>query len=225
MITFLTTLFASKLARKIGMYIAIGLVLGWALKIHDNSIYNKGRQEGVTVGVKEALAAAEVNWKGQIDALQKQIDASHATQTLASQARVRASDRISDTVTNTTEAQAAIPQKVALLSASDVATAIVANDATVVPDNSVNLNSHLLEAQLNVQQLDDEVKEILKDHKVYVEQTDIQIGALKEEIQATRGELSVMTAERDQYKAALATATKKRGCGLFKKIITVGLCR
>lgn len=225
MISFFTTLFASKLAQKIGIYIAIGLLLGWGLRIHDNRIFNQGRQEGTQVAVKEALAAAEVNWKAQLDGLQKQIDEFHVVAAHAGAAAHTANTELQAAITKAADTRTAITQQVAQTPIKQLSPAIVANDATIKPEDTVSLKTHLLEAQLNVQQLDDEVKEILKDHKAYVEQIDIQIGALKDEIQATRGELVVMTAERNQYKDALNTATKKRGCGLFKKIVSLGLCR
>ncbi len=222
MIPFLLTAFANKTVRKYSLYALIAVAGLMALRYHDNSVYNKGRQEGVTTGVKEALAQAEINWKEQIDALQKKIDDSHVVVAQAQKKSSVATANIDAAVEHTAVSRAKNAQDVAKIPESDVVPAIVANDATVTAENT---NRKFLEAQLNVQQLDDEVKEILKNHNQYVEQTDVQIGALKDEIQATRGELTVMTAERDQYKSALASATKKRGCGLFKKIITVGLCR
>jgi hypothetical protein len=89
----------------------------------------------------------------------------------------------------------------------------------------VDLQRHLLANQLAVRSLDDEVQAILKDHKAYVEQTTAQITALTDQLTATQGQLHVMTVERDAYKASFEAATKKRGCGTFKKIFTLGVCR
>ncbi len=225
MITFLATLFASPMFRKIGLYAGLGILILLGLRWYSNKAYSDGRSEGVKVALSESITSSEKSWKADLANLKTQIDNSSVAALRASTAARTAAASFESTVAKASDARAQISQLVAQIPVSDLAPKIVANDATVKPDDTADLERHLLGYQLAIKSLDDEVRGILDSHKTYVEQTNNQIAALNDTLTATQGQLHVMTVERDAYKASFESATKKRGCGTFKKIVTLGVCR
>ncbi len=225
MLTLFASLITNPLSRKILLYSGLVLTLLLGLRWYSNKAYSDGRSEGVKTTLSESITSSKKNWEADLATLQSKIDANNVVASQSAHAAADAAAKVQSVIELSAAARTAIVQQTAQIPVANLPAAIVANDATVKPADVVDLERHLLASQTAVQSLDTEVREILKSHKDYVEQTTAQITALNDTLTATQGQLHVMTVERDAYKASFEAATKKRGCGTFKKIFTLGVCR
>jgi hypothetical protein len=219
------TLFSNPLARKVGLYLSLAALLFLGLRWYSNKAYSDGRTAGVSMALTESLHSSETAWKADLAQLQQRIESSTRNTQVAAQAASVAAHQLEATVAKAADARTAITQQVAAIPVSDLAPKIVANDATVKPDNTESLQRALLGSQMTNKELLAEVQDLTDEWREYKLNANAQVAALQDQLTATQGQLHVMTVERDAYKASFESATKKRGCGTFKKIFTLGVCR
>ncbi len=225
MLTLFASLIASPLFRKVGMYAILAASLLLGLRWYSNKAYSDGRSEGVKVALSESITSSEKNWKADLETLQKRIDASSASAALSASRSNAVERQASEAAAKSAQIRSEIPRQVAAIPVSDLAPTIVANDAAVKPDNTESLQRALLTSQMTNKELLAEVQDLTDEWREYKLNASAQVAALQDQLTATQGQLHVMTVERDAYKASFESATKKRGCGTFKKIVTLGVCR
>lgn len=227
MLPLLMTLFSSPKVRAAGLYLCllVGLMLG--LRWYTNKAYSDGRSEGVSSALVESVHSSEISWKADLNALQKQFETSQQLSLVSAQAAVAAASRADNVLLESARTRQAITQQAAATPLAALPDRLVENDARLLnhTDNTEALQRALLESQLNTQELQKSITSLSNDWKEYKAATDTHIAALQDQAAATSGQLKVMTQERDSYKASFESAIKKRGCGTFKKILTLGVCR
>lgn len=207
------------------MYTALVVALLFGLRFYTNKAYSDGRSEGVKAALSESITASEISWRSDINELQQKLAVAHQDALVSAQAAWDASEKTEAVLSRSSQVISSIPQQVAQLPIEALSAAITGNDATVQPEDVIDLKKHLLESQLTNKELFDEVKSLDDSWKEYKRATEAQLSGLNDQLTATQGQLHVMTQERDAYKASFESATKKRGCGALKKFITLGICR
>lgn len=225
MIGLLSVFLTNKWVRQIGIYVGIAILLMLGLRWYSNKAYSDGRSEGVKAALSESITASEISWRSDINELQQKLAVAHQDALVGAQAARAASEKTEAIRSKSSQVISSIPQQVAQLPVEALSAAITGNDATVRPEDVTDLKKHLLESQLTNKELFDEVKSLDDSWKEYKRATDSQVAGLNDQLTATQGQLHVMTQERDAYKASFESATKKRGCGALKKLITLGICR
>lgn len=227
MITFLATLLSSPKVRTASIYVLLVIGAMWGLRQYTNKAYSDGRSEGVKAALSESISASEISWRSELEQAQKQINAATAVSLKAAQAAVDAGKNADAVRQAAASVIASIPAHVASVPSVALPEKLVENDSALTnrTDNTEALQRALLASQLTNKELFDEVNKLQDNWREYQKATENQIDGLHDELAATQGQLRVMTQERDVYKASFESATKKRGCGTFKKIITLGVCR
>lgn len=224
-ILLLAPLFRNPLARKAALGVLLVLALMFGLRWYSNRAYSAGRSAGVVASLQESARGAEAGWKTSIDNLQTQITQSQSEASRLSKAAtgtLAASKALQEA---STAAIAAIPAAVYAVPVADLPAAIQKNDPTITSFDPTPLERDLLASQLMTQALTKQVTDLVASFGEFKTLTDAQIAENRRVIDATQAELKIAQDQRDFYKAQLESATKHRGCGTFKKIVTVGLCR
>ncbi len=227
MITFLASLIASPRFRAMSLYLGLALMVLLGLRWYSNKAYSDGRTAGVKAALSESIETSSQQWKADLEKSQQQLETATQVSILAATAARSASQKAETIALESAASRLAIQKQVAVLPSDSLLSELATNDPSLLgrSEDIDTLQRALLESQLTTKELLDESHKLQAALQEYKTATQAQIAGLQDQLTATQGQLKVMTTERDSYKASFESATKKRGCGVFKKIVTIGMCR
>jgi hypothetical protein len=218
------------------------LTLFLFIKHHDRQVRNEGIQIGIAQGAKDTEATLRPQWEAREAALlreQRAIEDDYERlkeETLKYTKRIVATRAATKaTVEELDKQRAAVLETANATYHGEVINTTDSNLEKLFPNTPNFTSPEVLELAATEELLIARKEiEFLKDAQGALEELhDSQETAFEKRIvdlqsvnQNLNSRLTIMEQQRDFYKASFETVLpKKKGCGLFKKILTLGICK
>jgi hypothetical protein len=227
---------SNPLGRKIGASVLLIIALFITIKIIEHRAFEAGKKEGINVGIKDTEEKLRPMWEQREASLEREQRALEDDVTKLKEENLNYAKIIAARVAGTKATAEALDK-----SRKEAVDRVMANppqgsdpllkDLEILGIQNGDLLARataaaeeLLIARNEITFLKQSVDEIANLNMLQELKYEERIEKLEDWTASLNNSLMLAEQQRDFYKASLEAATKKRGCGLFKKIITIGLC-